>query len=246
MGAVLLIVSAGVAALALTVLALVTFAFPGVSAIRSAGDQATCARNLRRIGEALQAYHDDHGTFPAAYVADDRGKPMHSWRVLILPYLGEEGLYKRYNFQQPWDSPHNLTLTYQMPDVFACPADRDAKLMGETNYMVVIGRKTAFPSAYPHSLSDISDDLGTTLLVTETRAAGITWLQPKDLDAARIQYSVDTSFEREIGSHHAKGVYALMADGDVKFIHNNTPEEYVRALTTIAGGEEISDEMLDE
>jgi hypothetical protein len=245
-GPVLLIVCAGVGALALTVFALMTFALPGVYAIRSAGHRATCERNLRRIGEALLAYHDEHGEFPPAYVTDDRGRPMHSWRVLILPYLGEDGLYKRYNFKQPWDSPQNLTLTNQMPDVFACPADRDAKLMGETNYMVVVGRTTAFPRAASCSLPEISDDPSTTLLVTESRTAGVTWLEPKDLDASRIQYSVDTSFEREIGSHHRSGVYALMADGTVRFIHNHTPEEYVRAVTTIAGGEEISDEMLDE
>ena len=31
--------------------------------------------------------------FPPAFIPDKNGKPMHSWRVLILPYLEGQGLY---------------------------------------------------------------------------------------------------------------------------------------------------------
>ena len=46
-----------------------------------------CTNNLKQIAAALQAYHQANGCFPPAYIADKSGKPMHSWRVLILPYL---------------------------------------------------------------------------------------------------------------------------------------------------------------
>src|SRR5690348_8934782 len=42
---------------------------------------ASCGMNLHSIGQALRAYHDTFGSLPPAYVADDQGMPMHSWRV---------------------------------------------------------------------------------------------------------------------------------------------------------------------
>jgi len=42
---------------------------------------------------------------------------MHSWRVLILPYMGEEEqqLYSRYNLNEPWNSPENHKLAALRP-----------------------------------------------------------------------------------------------------------------------------------
>jgi len=45
--------------------------------------------NLKAIGLALHRYHDDYSMFPPAFIADENGRPMHSWRVLLLPHLAE-------------------------------------------------------------------------------------------------------------------------------------------------------------
>jgi hypothetical protein len=49
-----------------------------------------CVNHLKQIGLALHNYYSVYGVFPPAYVADESGKPMHSWRVLILPFLEEQ------------------------------------------------------------------------------------------------------------------------------------------------------------
>jgi hypothetical protein len=59
---------------------------------------------------AVANYHDVKGHYPPAYIADANGKPMHSWRVLILPYLEENELFEKYDFTQPWNSEANLRL----------------------------------------------------------------------------------------------------------------------------------------
>jgi translation elongation factor EF-Tu-like GTPase len=59
---------------------------------------------------AVANYHETYGCFPPAYVADRDGKPMHSWRVLILPFLEQQELYHAYNFAEPWDGPNNRKL----------------------------------------------------------------------------------------------------------------------------------------
>jgi hypothetical protein len=69
-----------------------------------------CAQNLKWICLALHNYEAANGAFPPAYVADADGKPMHSWRVMILPYAEEPALYKKYRFDEPWDGPNNRQL----------------------------------------------------------------------------------------------------------------------------------------
>src|SRR5207244_4506816 len=65
---------------------------PSTRMPREASRRSVCVNNLKQIGLALQNYHDDFGCFPPAYIADENGRPMHSWRVLILPYIEQVGL----------------------------------------------------------------------------------------------------------------------------------------------------------
>ena len=94
------------------------------------------------IGFALQCYHQDHGSFPPAYITDKAGKPMHSWHILLLPYIGAKELYSRYKFDEPWNSTSNSRLARLMPEVYRCPSDPDA---GDaiTNYVAVVGPHAA-------------------------------------------------------------------------------------------------------
>lgn len=54
--------------------------------------RAQCANNLKQIALALHAYHDRYGCLPPAVVRDPQGRPMHSWRVLLLPFIEYNGL----------------------------------------------------------------------------------------------------------------------------------------------------------
>src|SRR5690348_7028267 len=76
---------------------------PGSSAAVS--DSLT---NLKKIGLAMQEFASSYNNaFPSAASVKD-GKPYCSWRVKLLPYLGESALYKQYHMNEPWDSPNNL------------------------------------------------------------------------------------------------------------------------------------------
>ena len=76
--------------------------------------------NLRTISLAVHnaISADKQGRFPAAAISKD-GKPLLSWRVALLPFLGEKGLYEQFHLDEPWDSPHNKLLLDQMPNVYA-------------------------------------------------------------------------------------------------------------------------------
>src|SRR5262245_19237231 len=48
-----------------------------------------CLANLREIGIAIQSYAGAKDHFPPPYTTDANGKPLHSWRTLILPYMDQ-------------------------------------------------------------------------------------------------------------------------------------------------------------
>src|SRR5262249_14242542 len=89
--------------------------------IVEAAARTQCNLNLKTIAAAFRAYHRDHGRLPPSLVHDHDGRPLHSWRALLLPYLEQDALYRRFNLDEPWDSPNNLRLLDQMPSVYAHP-----------------------------------------------------------------------------------------------------------------------------
>lgn len=236
-------VLAGAATLSL----MITLFFPAIGAARAVAHKHTCRRNLERIAQALQAYEAEHGSLPPAYLADDQGVPMHSWRVLLLPYLGEEGLHEKYDFDQPWDGPdENKALIRTMPAVYACPSEADARSLGESNYMVVVGDETLFPGATARRTGQIGDDPSTTILVVESPIQGYPWTQPRDLAVESMEFAVNGTVGLEMGSSHFAGAYVLMADGEIQFLPDLCPPDYVEAMTTMSGNEPIPLDVLDQ
>jgi hypothetical protein len=236
----------GIAAAAMVIAIAMVVLFPAYQAARGIADQRGCKSNLDQIGMALRSYETKHGTLPPAFIPDENGKPMHSWRVLLLPFLDEQGLYDRYDFNEPWDGPNNSQLFIQIPDVYACPTDRDARPLGETSYMVVIGDKTLFPDSDPTSIAQVQDDPATTIIVVETPATGVQWMEPRDLKAGRMQFVINGGFGQEMGSHHEAGAHVLMVDGTVHFLGDDTPSDYIEGMTTISSGEPIPLEVIDD
>ena len=99
---------------------------------------ADSIKNLKQIGIAIQKFQAANNSYPPAVMYGPDGKPWHSWRVLILPYLNEGKLYNAYDFSQPWDSEKNLKVLDSMPDVYHDPiygADKGQF----TNYAMLIG-----------------------------------------------------------------------------------------------------------
>src|SRR5262249_10862652 len=157
---------------------------------------------------------EQFGSFPPAYLADASGKPMHSWRVLILPFIDQQALYREYNFSEPWDGPNNSRLLTRMPPVYACVSDPHS---GTTNtaYAAVFGQQCVFRGFEPVKIMDITDGASNTLLVAEASKAGIPWMKPEDIDIAKHPSIGDDS---GFSSYHIGGINALMCDGAVRYI----------------------------
>src|SRR5205085_10397907 len=70
---------------------------------------------LTTLAVALNAYHQEHGHYPPVALTSKDGTPLLSWRVALLPHLGEGELYKEFKLDEPWDGPHNKKLLLRMP-----------------------------------------------------------------------------------------------------------------------------------
>jgi type II secretory pathway pseudopilin PulG len=219
---------------------LIALLLPAVQAAREAARRSQCTNNLKQIALALHVYHDTWNSFPPAYVADASGRPMHSWRVLILPYLEHAHLYERYDFDEPWDGPNNSQLASQMPPTYSCPSD-PAVGANTTHYVVVVGPGTMFDPETPAQLAKLTaaDGAANTLMVVESTDA-VNWMAPDDLDFNTMSFTINDPAGNALGSHHAAGANAAFADASVRFLNAQTPSETVRGLITTSGGEAVS------
>ena len=92
----------------------------------------------------MHNYHDTHGTLPPAAVRDRNGRPLLSWRVLILPYLEQQALFDEFKLDEPWDSPHNVHLLKKMPLIFRPYRDYPMPDPYSTFYQVFTGKGSMF------------------------------------------------------------------------------------------------------
>jgi hypothetical protein len=102
--------------------------YHAISTAREAALASTCKAYLNQMRNALEEYKDRKGSYPPLYTVDSSGKPMHSWRVLILPYIGKQDLYNAYNFNEPWNGPNNSKLASQIPDYYQCCSERHSSM----------------------------------------------------------------------------------------------------------------------
>jgi hypothetical protein len=191
------------------------------------------SNNLKQLALGMIIYADAHkGQMPPAVVYSKDGKPLYSWRVLILPYIEEDNLYKQFKLDEPWDSEHNKKLLEKMPKVFA-PVAGETKEKHATYYQVVVGKGAAFEDKqqmrFPASFTDGTSN---TILIVEAGEA-VPWSKPAD-----VAYSPDKPLPK-FGGLFKEGFQAAFADGAVRFIGKNADKDSLRAAITRAGGEVI-------
>lgn len=183
---------------------------------------------------AVANYHEHFGCYPPPSVAGPDGRPWHSWRVLILPYLEHSTLYQAYDFDQPWDGPHNRKLAGRMPTVYAFPGS-ERPGSGVANYFAVVGPETAWPPAGTLRDDDVSDGTASTILVVES-LAGVPWMSPSDLAFDRMDLRVNQP--TGVSSPYQAPAVATL-DGAVHQLLPQLSPVALRALLTTHGGEPL-------
>jgi hypothetical protein len=193
----------------------------------------------------MHNYNDTYRSLPPDNIKGgpniaNYGKPGLSWRVALLPYLEQDNLYKQFHLDEPWDSPHNMTLLKQIPKVYQHPGgDSNKTAAGFTYYRVFVGPGTAFDPTAGHNIripADFSDGTANTLLVVEA-AEPIEWTRPEP-ETGDFQYSPTKPLPK-LGGIWSSGFNVLLADASTRYAKKDISEKTLRALITRNGNDVV-------
>ncbi len=212
--------------------------WPTFKGLKERRDAINCMSNLQRIAMAMNAYAKDFGTYPTPVVMDAAGKPLYSWRVLLLPYLDEANLYANFKLNEPWDSTHNAPLVASCPAVYISPGS--VGNTSQASYVLITGAGTIFPSTGPLKPAQIADGPSRTLLLVETNNMIHEWSKPYDIDVAKLNVRIGAAGNDKIGGTHADGASAVFADGEPAWLSSDLPSTIVDAAITPNGSEAIA------
>jgi hypothetical protein len=191
--------------------------------------------HLKDLAQAVHAYHDEHRTFPPHATYDKEGKPLLSWRVLVLPYLGEQELYQQFKLDEPWDSPHNQKLLDRMPPIYLHPAAPSGTPPFATYWQVFVGPGAAFEGSrgLQRSEKDFPDGTSNTILIAEA-SRPVPWTKPEDLP-----YAPGQSLPALGGHTRSGGFYVALADGATHWVWSEASEATLRGAITRNGKDEL-------
>lgn len=208
---------------------------PAVQQAREAARRSVCKNNLTEIGIALHNYAEVYQVFPPAYTVDANGKPLHSWRVLILPFLGQRALYDQIDLNEPWDSPKNSQFHNVLIPSFQCPSHAGSA-PGATYYLGIVGDQCFLRPGTGVRMRDCRDGLSNIMVVSESNMT-VNWMEPRDIAFENLTRVGDPNGIS--GPHHPGSTgHILLGDGTVRFMANPQGLD-LKALATINGGEII-------
>ncbi len=195
------------------------------------------ATNLKRVAEAILAYREvNNGNYPAAAIIGPNGTPLLSWRVAILPYLGEseKALYSQFELTEPWDSPHNKALLAKMPQVYAPVVAKDGeKGKNVTHYLGFVGGGAIFDrNQRGVNVRSVNDGTSNTLMIAEA-VTGVPWTKPEDLTFT------EQDLLPQLGGQFKEGFVAATADGATRLFKKSVNPNVVIQMITYDGMEII-------
>lgn len=224
-----LLIALGIIVIALCLL------LPNVRSAREPARRNQCSSQLKQIALALQSYADEHDGLPPAYTTDADGKPLHSWRTLILPYMEESHLYNTIDLTKPWNDPANAAAFGTVLSVYHCPSAREEE-DNRTTYLAVVTPNSSFHATESGRLSDILDGASKTLIVVEVgEEHAVPWMEPADADESVVL----TIGGPESKTTHPNGFHAAFADGRVQFLEFDMSDSQRRALMSKAGNDKL-------
>ncbi len=199
-----------------------------------------CVSNFRELALAVHMYYDVNQTMPPAYTIDEKGNKLHSWRVLLLPYLGYEELYSQIRLDEPWDSEHNKKIGETIVPVFQCHlAAFGPNPQPVTTYAAIVGREGVFEeNGKQVGFIDIADGMSNTVLFVE-RATPVNWMDPSDITFDEAIKGIGVS-PNGIAAAHDGGSNCAFCDGSTRFLPKDIDLKVLRAIITRDGGESVS------
>lgn len=214
---------------------------PAMASVKSEAQAMTSINNMKQIGLAFHNFHDTYLSFPPAQFPKDKdGKPLLSWRVYMLPYVGYHELFDEFRLDEPWDSEHNLKLADQIPPCYRVPGVElpDPRM---TTYLLPQG-KDAFWTGDGKSLRirDFTDGLSNTIMAVQAApAAAVIWTKPDDW-----QFNPQKPFQG-LQVTEEGDFWALFCDGRVEKLSTQMKPEMMQRLIERNDGQVVELEEVE-
>ena len=219
------------------VIFLLTCAVVGIAAkwivdSKESAECHSCQLRLRFIGGYMTVYKERHGALPPAYLVDEDGKPINSWRILVASQFWYHFDESGFDLNKPWNGPDNSPFGIDRdpaPDQLRCPAHSGWETALFTDYVAVVGANTMWPGskgAVP--ALDGSDD--EKILLIEIINSDIPWMEPRDLTLEQALDAFNPKSGLGIGSTHRCGINYLTVGGEVRTLSRNISRDSLRKL----------------
>jgi flagellar basal body-associated protein FliL len=228
------------------------------------------AAALRALSESRQQF--PRGTLERRIESTRAGRPYPpdlriSWMAELLPYLGQEEMYRRINRDRAWRDPENLGFaTTLVPQFVDAQYPQDSwwvqypglrEKVGATHFVGLAGigldaaeYSANDPAALPKlgmfgydretRLVDVADGLSNTIALAQVPP---TFKRPwMASGGSTVQGVPETrSVQPFVSTQYngKKGTYVIMADGSVRFVAENISDEVFKSMVTIKGGETL-------
>ncbi|MDE0864835.1 MAG: DUF1559 domain-containing protein [Rubripirellula sp.] len=202
-----------------------------VAASSQNANQLQNRRNLIQVGLAIHHYADVQRHLPPRCFTDPASKPLHSWRVAILPFLEQRAVYDSLNLKEPWNSPENQNPAAIMIPIYA----NDAAGLGRTTLRAPVMKGSLWQgNGPPKQFRDITDGTPNTIAVIDApKSAATAWANPEPWIISAEDPMSDIFGDRDAFT-------ALFLDGSVvTFKKSGMTNERLRAMLTIAASDEI-------
>ena len=194
----------------------------------------------------------------------------YSWMCDLLPFVGHQDVYDKFDFKRPWMQDPNRTFATAIIPEYLNPADRREQRwaglgyqygMGVTHFAGMSGIETRNEVAATLSRSDpragvfgydqiakpseITDGQSQTIMIIGTGEFANPWIQAGGgtIRGAREPLFDETTGLGSLGLSE-KGSFAVMADGSVRFISAEIDPTAFNAMCTIHGGENVDQSNL--
>ena len=188
----------------------------------------------------------------------------YSWMTEMLPFVGREDTYLKFDFEKSWSDPENIEFTRQVIPQFLNPGDSRQQLrgglydgQGATHFVGVSGVEdsrndvaASWPRTDPRAGVFGYDGIATPEQITDGQSQTIMligagqviggWIHGggATVRGARAPYFDSTT---GFGSRGIEGggAYVLMADGSTRVISSVIDPKLFRALCTTHGAEQV-------
>ena len=198
--------------------------------------------NLKQIGLAVHNYHasEPENALPIIEPFDSRGRQMHSWATMLLPYVERKELFESIDRELPWQDEKNAKPFSQVVGIYRAPysgyethdAD-DYALMSYAGNIRVLGPEV------PKSMEGVTDGTSHTVLGGEVNEGFVAWGSPLNLrDPAR-----GIGRAGGFGGPSKGYTVLLLLDGSVRTVDADIDPRVLRAISTPAGGENLPDDL---